>query len=115
MKGRTLIRWRSPDDLTADLGSSSSGNVGKAWWCDWDVDNCVRHRFVRIYTRRKKLRYSDFIVAGYPHYTLQSDHDYERIYEWCDKHFKKYNVAHFGYTFFFQDKKQMSMFMMRWS
>ena len=79
-----------------------------------NIDNTIRHKFVRINHRRKKLRYDDFVSAGYPHFQINYGHRFNDMYDWCDSMFGKYNVISFGYTFFFQDEKQMALFMLRW-
>ena len=114
MRQKHSIQWRSLDDHSAVLNSSTSGKVGNVEWTEPDTDNCVRNRFVRIGTRRKKIRYVDFASAGYPFWELHYGHNFNEIYAWCDKNFGKFTVANFGYTFFFQDEKQMGLFILRW-
>jgi len=79
-----------------------------------NIHNAVRNKFVRISTRRKTLKYEDFQKAGYPSYKVSHSNSFTDMYKWCDEKFGVHNVVSYGYTFIFQDEKQMALFMLRW-
>ena len=79
-----------------------------------NIHNTIRNKFVRIATRRKMLRYDDFVKAGYPHFQVSHRNSFTDMYKWCDEKFGRHNVVSYGYTFIFQDEKQMALFMLKW-
>ena len=79
-----------------------------------NIHNTIRNKFVRITTRRQQLRHDDFKKAGYPSCEVNGSNKFTDMYAWCDEKFGRYNVVSYGYTFFFQDEKQMTLFILRW-
>ncbi len=77
------------------------------------LNNYYRY-FLRLNNRRKLQREVDFEKAGYPFVVTTADYLAVEWKDWMKENIGQYQYFRFGPTVFFEDKKLLVLFQLRW-